>query len=117
MFIQDIDSVWNLKWSDRGVTYSDIFLATEKEYSHFNFSHADLEKLMRHFTDMIEESKKLIGNDLVYPAYDYCLKASHIFNLLEARGALSVSERVDYISKIRDAARLCASQLISRESS
>ena len=72
---------------------------------------------MRHFTDMIEESKKLIGNDLVYPAYDYCLKASHIFNLLEARGALSVSERVDYISKIRDAARLCASQLISRESS
>ena len=115
MFIQDVDSVWDLKWNDRGVKYSDVFLTTEKEYSHFNFIHADLEKLSRHFVDMIEESKKLVENNLVYPAYDYCLKASHIFNLLEARGALSVSERTDYISKLRDAARLCSAKLISRK--
>jgi glycyl-tRNA synthetase alpha chain len=112
MFIQNVDNLWDLQWNDSGVTYADVFLETEKQYSYFNFNYANVDKLKKHFVDMIEEAAQLVSASLVYPAYDYCLKASHLFNLLEARGALSVTERADYISKIREGARLCSSRLL-----
>jgi len=112
MFAQKVNSIWEVTWNKTGVTYADIFLKTEKQYSHYNFNEANIDMLKKHFSDMLSESSRLIGVSLPQPAYDLCLKASHMFNLLEARGAISVTEREFYIAKIRDVARLCSGSWI-----
>jgi glycyl-tRNA synthetase alpha chain len=107
MFIQDVSNVWDLTWNDRGVKYGDIFLATEKEYSAYNFDQADTKMLFHNFQAAQDECLRLLEADLIQPAYDQCLKACHNFNLLEARGAFSVTERASYIAKIRNISRKC----------
>ena len=102
MFIQNKKNVFNLKWNNEEVTYKDVFHQSEKEFSAYNFEYANTDNLFKIF-DMIEqEAKYLIEKKLSLPAYDQCLKASHIFNILDARGVISVAQRAEYISKIRD---------------
>jgi len=102
MFIQNKKNVFDLKWNTDGVSYKEVFYQSEKEFSAYNFEHANTDNLLKIF-DMIEqEAKSLIEKKLSLPAYDQCLKASHIFNLLDARGVISVAQRAEYISKIRD---------------
>ncbi|AEI89118.1 MAG: glycine--tRNA ligase subunit alpha [Candidatus Midichloria mitochondrii] len=113
MFIQKVDSIWDVTWNNAGVTYADIFLKTEKQYSHYNFNRANIEMLKSHFVDVLSEVFILVEVELPQPAYDLCLKASHMFNLLEARGAISVTEREAYIAKIRDAARACSASWLN----
>jgi len=105
MFIQGKKNVFDLEWNKDGVLYRDVFYQSEKEFSKYNFELANTDSLFQIF-DMIEkESKSLIGNKLSLPAYDQCLKASHIFNILDARGVISVAQRAEYIARIRDLAK------------
>ena len=107
MYIQEIDNVYDLKWNDQ-VTYGDVHHHAEVEWSFYNFQHADVE-MLRKFFDMCEaESIRMAEKELVLPSYDYCLKCSHLFNLLNARGAISVAERTSYIGRVRNLARLSA---------
>lgn len=107
MFIQKVDSVYDIEWVN-GITYGDVHHQTEVDYSHYNFEVADTDMLFKTF-DMYEaETKRVIEKGLVQPAYDYVLKCSHTFNLLDARGAISVTERQSYIARVRTLARLCA---------
>ena len=107
MYIQGIDNVYDLKWNDR-VAYVDVHHRGEVEYSFHNFEKADV-GMLRSLFDMYEkESMSLLACDLVLPGYDYCLKCSHTFNLLNARGAISVAERTSYIGRVRALARLSA---------
>ena len=102
MFIQNKKNVFDLNWNNEGVSYKDVFYQSEKEFSAYNFEYANTDNLFKIF-DMIEqEAKSLIEKKLSLPAYDQCLKASHIFNLLDARGVISVAQRSEYISKIRN---------------
>ena len=102
MFIQNKKNVFDLSWNDEGVSYRDVFYQSEKEFSAYNFEYANTDNLFKIF-DMIEkEAKSLIEKKISLPAYDQCLKASHIFNILDARGVISVAQRAEYISKIRD---------------
>ncbi|MBP9864881.1 MAG: glycine--tRNA ligase subunit alpha [Candidatus Omnitrophica bacterium] len=107
MFLQGKNSLFDLEWT-KGVTYGDVHLQGEKEFSKFNFEASNPEMLRRHFEDYEAEAKKLIEQKLVLPAYDCCLKTSHLFNLLDARGAVSVNERPRYIGRVRALARACA---------
>jgi len=107
MYLQNIDNVFDLQWND-AFTYGDIHLETEKQFSRYNFEESDKERLFQWF-DMYEaEARALLEKDLVLPAYDYTLKCSHTFNLLDARGAISVTERTGFIARVRKLARLCA---------
>lgn len=107
MFLQGKNSMFDIEWND-GVTYGDVHLQGEKEFSKFNFEGSDPKMLHQHFNDFEAQALKLIGEKLVLPAYDYCLKASHAFNLLDARGAISVNERPRFIGRVRALARGCA---------
>ncbi len=107
MYIQEVDNVFDITWTG-DIKYRDIHHQTEVEFSRFNFEYADTEKLMRYFEDYESEVKRLIDLGLIFPAYEYCLKCSHTFNLLDARGALSVTERTGYIARVRALAKLCA---------
>ncbi len=134
MYVQGVDRVFDLNFNgrddDRRLTYGDVFLQAEQEYSRFNFEHADTEMLLRHFRDAEAECKALLeagapsglpapepgspegesegaNHKLALPAYDQCIKASHIFNLLDARGVISVTERQSYILRVRDLAKAC----------
>lgn len=113
MYIQEKDSVFDLEWSS-GVTYGEIHHQTEVQWSKYNFEEADVELLYRLFSSFEDECKKLIKKGLVYPAYDLVLKCSHTFNLLDARGAISVSERTLFISRVRELARICAEEYLSQ---
>ena len=105
MFTQKKNNVFNLLWNDLGVKYKDVFHQAEKEFSAYNFEYANTEFLFKIF-DMAEtECKSLLEKKLSLPAYDQCLKASHVFNLLESRGVIGVAQRAGYISRIRDLAR------------
>ena len=107
MYLQGVDNVYDLSWNG-SVSYGEVHHRSEVEFSRYNFEVADTAMLFRLF-DMFEaESKRLVGAGLVLPAYDYCLKCSHTFNLLDARGAISVTERTGYIGRVRRLARLCA---------
>jgi glycyl-tRNA synthetase alpha chain len=107
MFIQGIDSMFDLKWVG-DVTYGDVFLQNEVEFSKFNFEVSDADKLFTLFDLYESEAKRLIEFGLVLPGYDYVLKCSHTFNLLDARGAISVSERTRFIGRVRSLARMAA---------
>ena len=100
MYLQKVQSVYDLNWSNN-VKYSDIHLRTEYEFSKYNFELANIEMLKRFFVESKGECENLLKNNLSLPAYDYCLKCSHLFNLLDARGSISVTERARYILEIR----------------
>jgi glycyl-tRNA synthetase alpha chain len=107
MYIQGVENVYDLEWT-KGIKYGDVHHRGEVEHCIYNFEQADVDMLFRLF-DMYEaESQRIIGLGLVLPAYDYCLKCSHTFNLLNARGAISVAERASLIGRVRNLARLCA---------
>ena len=107
MYVQDVDNVYDLDFNGAGVTYGDIFKQAEIEYSAHNFEHADTEALLRHFADAEKECQRLLDAGLALPAYDQCIKASHRFNLLDARGVISVTERQSYILRVRTLAKAC----------
>lgn len=107
MFIQKANNVYEVKWNDK-VKYGDIYLRPEKEHSRYNFEEANIEALELLFGIYEKEGQELIKRNLVLPAYDYVLKCSHVFNILDARGAISVTERMAYILRIRKMARACA---------
>ena len=112
MYLQGVDNVFDLIWTE-GVTYGDIHHEDEVQFSKYNFEAADVQVLMTTFTAYEAEGKRLAGQGLVLPAYDCCVKTSHLFNLLDARGALSVAERTGYIARVRGLARLCAEGYVS----
>jgi len=107
MYLQAVDSIYDLKWNDE-LSYRELYHQAELEWSRYNFEEADREMLFRHFDDFEKECQRLLQKQLVLPAYDCCLKCSHLFNLLDARKAISVSERVKYIARVRALARQCA---------
>jgi glycyl-tRNA synthetase alpha chain len=109
MYVQGVENVYELDFNGQGVSYGEIFLQAEREYSGFNFEAADTERLFRHFADAEAECQSLLSRTpaLALPAYDQCLKASHLFNLLDARGVISVTERAAYIARVRSLARGC----------
>jgi len=107
MYIQGVDNVFDLDWNGAGVSYGDVFLRSEREFSAYNFAHAGTEMLRRHFSDAEAECKDLVSFGLALPAYDQCMKASHLFNLLDSRGVISVTERASYIGRVRELAREC----------
>jgi glycyl-tRNA synthetase alpha chain len=126
MYVQGVDRVFDLSFNGREdarrLTYGDVFLQAEQEYSRFNFEHADTELLLRHFKDAEEECKALIKkgdrparHELALPAYDQCIKASHLFNLLDARGVISVTERQSYILRVRELAKACCAAWLKTE--
>ena len=99
----DID--WNGKSGDQRLTYRDVFLRSEQEFSAYNFEHANVEMLLRHFNDAETECMELLERKLVLPAYEQCLKANHLFNMLNARGVISVTERAAYMARVRNLAK------------
>ncbi|MCA1910184.1 MAG: glycine--tRNA ligase subunit alpha [Magnetospirillum sp.] len=107
MYIQGVENVYDLDFNGDGVTYGDVFLQAEKEYSAHNFEHADTDMLYQHFVDAEKECQNLLAAGLALPAYDQCIKASHRFNLLDARGVISVTERQSYIGRVRALAKAC----------
>ncbi len=113
MYLQGVDSVFDIQWN-RHLTYGDVHHQQEVEQSTYNFETADVEMLHDSFNRLEAESRKNAADDLVLPAYECCLKCSHLFNMLDARGAISVTQRTGYISRIRDLARLCAQGYIKQ---
>jgi glycyl-tRNA synthetase alpha chain len=111
MYVQGVESVYDLDYNGAPgparITYGDVFKRGEREFSAYNFEIADTERLTRHFADAEAECRGVLDRGLALPAYDHCLKASHLFNLLDARGALSVTERAAYILRVRSLAKGC----------
>ncbi|SDH25927.1 glycine--tRNA ligase subunit alpha [Roseospirillum parvum] len=112
MYVQGVENVYDLDFNGAGVSYRDVFHAAEVEYSRHNFELADTEQLFRHFTDAEAECARLIEAGLALPAYDQAIKASHRFNLLDARGVISVAERQAYIGRVRALTRMCCEQFV-----
>lgn len=113
MYLQGVDNVYDLKWNET-VTYGHVHHQQEVEQSTYNFEQADVSMLLKLFDQYETESQRIIGEGLVQPAYEYCLKCSHTFNLLDARGAISVTERTGYIGRIRNLARASAEAYIKQ---
>ena len=118
MFIQGVENVYDLDWDgvpadQGGKCYGDIFHRAEREFSAFNFEHATTKTLFQHFKDAEAECAMLLDQQLALPAYDHCMKASHLFNLLDARGVISVSERQAYIGRVRTLAKGCCEAWVS----
>jgi glycyl-tRNA synthetase alpha chain len=105
MFVQGKKNVYDLDWNNEGVKYKEVFFQAEKEFSAYNFEHANTETLLKSFEFAESECKALLEKKLALPAYDQCLKASHVFNLLDARGVIGVAERTGYINRIRELAK------------
>ncbi len=105
MFVQEKKNVFDIDWNNNGIKYGDVYLQSEKEFSAYNFDHANTNALLKSFEIAEKESQSLLEKKLSLPAYDQCLKASHIFNLLDSRGVISVAERTSYINRIRDLAK------------
>jgi len=105
MFIQNKKNVFDLIWNDEGVLYKDVFHQAEKEFSAYNFEYANTDNLFKIFDMLEKEAKSLIEKKISLPAYDQCLKSSHVFNILDARGVISVAQRAEYIARIRDLTR------------
>ncbi|MFD2678729.1 glycine--tRNA ligase subunit alpha [Camelimonas lactis] len=127
MYVQGVERVYDLNFNggegDDKVTYGDVFLQAEQEFSAFNFEYADTDILFRHFADAENECKRLLEagaradgrHGLAMPAYDQCIKASHAFNLLDARGVISVTERQSYILRVRELAKACGAAWLRTE--
>lgn len=107
MYLQEVENVFDIKWN-KNMTYGDIHRQGEIEFSYFNFDYSDPDLIKRHFDEYERESIRLRKLELIFPAYEFCLKCSHLFNLLDARGVLSVSERTNYIARVRAIAKGCA---------
>ena len=107
MYIQEVDSVFDILWDNNGTKYGDLFLDNEKQFSEFNYIGTSHEILFSNFNDYEISCEKLINRNLTLPAYEFCIKASHTFNLLDARGLISVSERQSYILRVRTLAKKC----------
>jgi glycyl-tRNA synthetase alpha chain len=121
MYVQGVDNVFDLKFNKAGVTYGEVFLENERQQSAFNFEVADVEVLKREFEDMERQVPAILkasgpqGQPLALPAYDRVLKASHLFNLMDARGAIAVAERQSYIGRIRDLCKACAQAWVAEQ--
>ena len=111
MYLQGVDSVYDLEWT-KGISYGEIHHEDEVQFSKYNFEESDSDMLFKMFNMFENECKKLIEKDLPLVAYEYCLKSSHTFNLLDARGAIGVSERASYIGRVRTLANLCAASYL-----
>ena len=115
MFVQGKNNVFDLDWNNEGVKYKEVFFQAEKEFSAYNFEFANTDTLLKNFDSTENECKSLLEKKLSLPAYDQCLKASHIFNLLDARGVIGVAERTGYITRIRELAKGCGSLWLSSQ--
>lgn len=117
--IQGVDSHFDLNWNGREdnekITYADVFLESEKQFSAYNFEYADVENLFEQFKNCEKEALFLTEKNLFLPGYEQCLKANHIFNLLDARGVIAVTERASYISKVRSLAKRCCEIYVDQE--
>lgn len=111
MYVQGVENVYDLQFNET-MTYGDVYLRSEVEQSAYNFEVANTDVLLRHFTDAQNACADALNRNLTHPAYDQCLKASHVFNLLDARGVISATERQSYIGRVRDLAKACCSQYI-----
>jgi glycyl-tRNA synthetase alpha chain len=107
MFIQKRDNVYDIDWNGQGVSYGDVFLPQEQQFSVYNLDEADTDILFRNFQDAENQCLRLVGINLPLPAYDHCLKASHALNVLDARGVISATERASYILRVRTLAKSC----------
>ena len=116
MFVQGKNNVFDLDWNNEGVKYKEVFFQAEKEFSAYNFEFANTDTLLKNFENTENECKSLLEKKLSLPAYDQCLKASHIFNLLDARGAIGVAERTGFITRIRELAKGCGALWLSSQS-
>lgn len=114
MFLQGIDNVYDLAFNSEGVTYGDVYLENEREQSAYNFEHADTEKLFDDFAKAQSECTELLAAELPLPAYEQCISASHSFNMLDARGVISVTERQAYIGRVRDMAKGCCQAWVDK---
>ena len=108
MYIQGIDNVYDLAWDSNGIKYGDVFLQNEKEQSTYNFEKSNPAILIKNFQELENLNTKLVKDNLVLPAYEQCIKASHIFNLIDASGVIGVNERADYIGRVRSMVKSCA---------
>jgi glycyl-tRNA synthetase alpha chain len=115
MYIQGVENVYDLDFNGEGVKYGEVFLQNEKEFSAFNLEHANTEKLLTHFVDAEVECQSMIEKKLALPAYDQCIKASHLFNLLDARGVISVTERAAYIGRVRALSKACCEAYVASQ--
>jgi glycyl-tRNA synthetase alpha chain len=121
MYVQGVDNIFDLKFNKAGLTYREVFQEQERQFSAFNFEVADVEVLKRQFEDMERQVPRILaakgpqGQALVLPAYDHVLKASHLFNLMDARGAIAVAERQSYIGRIRDLCKACAEASVAQQ--
>jgi len=126
MYVQGVENVYDLDFNgapdSAKITYGDVFKRSEQEFSAYNFEYADTEQLFRHFQDAERECRALLERNLAppvkslaLPAYDQCIKASHLFNLLDARGVISVTERANYIARVRALAKLCCEEWLAVE--
>ncbi len=106
MFIQNKKNVFDLNWNDQGILYRDVFYQSEKEFSAYNFEYANTDNLFKIFDMLEDEAKTLTEKKLSLPAYDQCLKASHVFNILDSRGVISVAQRAEYIARIRELTKI-----------
>jgi glycyl-tRNA synthetase alpha chain len=115
MFVQGKNNVFDLDWNNEGIKYKEVFFQAEKEFSAYNFEFANTDILLKNFETTEQECKSLLDKKLSLPAYDQCLKASHIFNLLDARGVIGVAERTGYITRIRELAKGCGALWLSSQ--
>lgn len=113
MYLQDVDNVYDIQWNDQ-IKYGDIFHKAEYEHSVYSFELADMDLLKSLFDSYEREALRILDKDLVMPAYDYILKCSHTFNVLDARGAVSVSQRASFISRVRNLARIAAEKFVKQ---
>jgi glycyl-tRNA synthetase alpha chain len=107
MYVQGVENVYDLDWDGHGVSYGDVFRQAEREFSAYNFEHAETANLVKQFEFAESQCEVLLAAKLPLPAYDQCIKASHLFNLLDARGVISVTERQAYIGRVRNLAKAC----------
>ena len=114
MYVQGVENVYDLDFDGAGTTYGDIFLRAEREYSAYNFEYANTDALLAHFADAEEECAALLDAGLPLPAYDQCIKASHFFNLLDARGVISVTERQSYLLRVRELTKGCCESWLGK---
>ena len=120
MYIQGVENVYDLDWNgvkgEGAISYGDVFHQAEREFSAYNLEYANTDILLRHFADSEEECLALLDKNLTLPAYDQCIKASHVFNLLDARGVISVTERAAYIARVRTLAKGCCEAWVASQS-